>query len=231
MTVAAAPSAHFRRRSAAPGHGRKVISLLWGPAGAGAGQDREQDMRGVPGVMVDLEPAPQRPGRHAEGLRGPEVAGEPRERAPADLHPDPVPGLHPVRRRVELQVDRQDPVVASTATSGAGTVCGLSRRMPSVMLRRRPEVDVTDPDEQVGVLAVGAHEDPGADRPDQVRAGREGIAGERQDVGPGLDRRVVDLLARRLQERSSGRGRRVRGVVDERAGRSITGLGVRAQAA
>ena len=35
-------------------------------------------------------------------------------------------------------------------------------------------VDVTDPDEQVGVLAVGAHEDAGADRSDQVRSAGSG---------------------------------------------------------
>src|SRR6185312_876343 len=89
-----------------------VISRGGVARGPGAGQDRKQDVRGVPGVMVDLEPAPQRAGRHAEGLRGPEVAREPRERAAADLDADPVPGPHPVRRRVEVHVDRQDPVVA-----------------------------------------------------------------------------------------------------------------------
>src|SRR6516225_2627445 len=75
-------------------------------------------MCSVPGVMVDLEPAAQRPGRYAERLRRPEVAGEPRERASADLHPDPVPGPHPVRRGEELQVDRQDAVVAGLYVGG-----------------------------------------------------------------------------------------------------------------
>ena len=188
-------------------------------------------MGGVPGVMVDLEPAAQRPGRHAERLRGPEVAGEPRERAPADLDTDPVPGPHPVRRRVELQVDRQDPVVAGLDVGGGDRL----RAEPADAVRDVAgdafEVDVTDPDEEVGVLAAGAHEDSGADGPGQVRVGGKGIAGERQDVGPALDRGVVDLLARRLQEGPAGRGRRVGGVVDERAGRGVTGLGVRAQAA
>jgi hypothetical protein len=181
--------------------------------------------------MVDLELASQRPGRRAEGLTSPEVAGEPRERTPADLHTDPVPGLHPVRRRAELQVDGQNPVVAGLDAGGGNRLRAEPPDAVRDVAGDALEVDVTDPDEQVGVFAVGAHEDPGADGPHQVRAGREGIAGERQDVGPGLDRRVADLLARRLQERPSGRGRRVRGVVDERAGRGATGLRVRAQTA
>src|SRR5262249_37596669 len=54
-------------------------------------QDGEQDACGAPGVMVDLEPASHRGGGGGEGLPGAEVPGVTRERAPADLHTDPVP--------------------------------------------------------------------------------------------------------------------------------------------
>jgi hypothetical protein len=157
----------------------------------------------VPRVMMDLEPAPHGPGRCGEGLRGAEVAGEPRERAPADLHADPVPGLNPVGGRVQLYVYRQDLVVADL---DVGSRHGL-RGQPADAVHDVPRdaffIDVADPDEQVSVPAAGTDEDPRADRPDQVLAGCKRLGGIGQDVGPGFDRGVVDLLAWRLQERSA----------------------------
>ena len=69
-------------------------------------------------VVVNLEPAWQTSGRCAEGLIRAEVAGVSGECTSADLHPDPVPGMHPVCRRKQLQVHRQDLVIADLDVGG-----------------------------------------------------------------------------------------------------------------
>ncbi len=156
--------------------------------------------------MIDLEPAPQGTDRHGERLRGAEVAGITRERAPADLHADPVPGPDPVARRIELDVHRQHLVVPDL---DIGSGYGLRREPPDAVhdvAGHALEVDVTDLDEKVGVLAAGAREDTGPDRPDQVQVGAKRVGGKGQDIRPGFDRGVIDLLARRQEEGSASDG-------------------------
>ncbi len=82
------------------------------------GQERQQDVCGVLGAVIDFESAPQRSGRRAEWLSRAEAAGVPWERTAADLHADPVPGLYPVRHRIEFYVHRQDLVAADPDVGG-----------------------------------------------------------------------------------------------------------------
>src|SRR3712207_9063508 len=58
------------------------------------------------------------------------------------------------------------------------------------------------------------------------RSGGQHRAGEDQDVVPRLDRRVVGLLARRLQQRATDRRGGVGRVVGEDAGPGVAGVGL-----
>ena len=64
------------------------------------------------GVGEDLELTPAQRGRTAERVTGSGIAREARERAAADLQPEPVPGQHAIRGGVDVHVHRQDSVVA-----------------------------------------------------------------------------------------------------------------------
>jgi hypothetical protein len=101
--------------------------------------------------VIDLESAPQRPGRRAEGLGCAQVAREPGEGASADLHPDPVPGPYPVGRRVELHVHRQDLVVAGLDVRSRH---GLRAEPPDAVDDVAGDafaVNIANPDEKVGM--------------------------------------------------------------------------------
>ena len=154
------------------------------------GQDRQQDARGVLGVVVDLEPAAHRPGRGAERLSGAEVAREPRERAPADLHADPVPGPDPVGRSGRAPRPPPGSPSSPTRTSAAGTVCGLSRRMPSTMLRETPLASTSQTRTNRSACWRPVRTKIRAlTGPTRSWLAGKGLAGIGQHVGPGFDRR------------------------------------------
>lgn len=101
-----------------------------------------------------------------------------------------------VCRRGQVEVDRDHAVRSPRDSSVLGDARVEEPDAVDDIAGDLPFVDITHPDEEVGVRVLGAHVDPGADRADDVEVVAQRLAGEEDGVVPPLERRVVDLSAR-----------------------------------
>lgn len=166
-------------------------------------QDRQLNVRRVLRVGEHLEPAAlSGPGR-AEWLGRTETTRVPGERAPGDLHADPVPREHPVRRREKRHVNRQHAVGAGLNVRRRHGLGAQPSDAVNHVARHTLGVHVAYPDEHVRVRQARANVDARRYLAHEVRIGAQRLAGVGEHVRPGFDGRVVGLLPRRVQQRTA----------------------------